>query len=205
MLQPDQSFTRLGRQPAPKPDLYQEVQEIFRTSRRERFEGGPPADFTRGLARIIERYGEAVLPALKIVLDEWVSYPGLVGEALRWLGYLNHSPTYERRRWLLVCILLSDASSLIKAEAALGVASLNDPWAIPYVEAAVRREPVDRIRRVMQAILDQLRAAQSGQRTARVSQRGDAPTGWGELMAVPSPQLARLPRLHPGLSGTGGL
>ena len=195
----------VGRWTAPKPDLYQEVQALFRAGRRERFEGGPDSDFAQGLSRVVQQHGDAVLPALKIVLDEWVSYPGLVGEALRRLGQVNHAPSYERRRFLLVYVLLSDASSLIKAEAALGVASLNDPWAIPYVEAAVRREPVDRIRRVMQAILDQLRAAQSGQRTARVSQRGDAPTGWGELMAVPSPQLARLPRLHPGLSGTGGL
>ena len=173
MLQPDQSFTRLGRQPAPKPDLYQEVQEIFRTSRRERFEGGPPADFTRGLARIIERYGEAVLPALKIVLDEWVSYPGLVGEALRWLGYLNHSPTYERRRWLLVCILLSDASSLIKADAAIGLASLHDPCIIPYFEAAIRVEPVDRIRQAMQESLAQLRVIQASKQAKSPMARRD--------------------------------
>ena len=71
------------------------------------------------------------------------------------LGRMNDSITRNRRLWILESGLFS-SSARIRDAAGLGLASLDDPHAIPYVRKAIDEERCDELREDLQQILEQL-------------------------------------------------
>ena len=92
-----------------------------------------------------------------IVVAERVS-PKVTGEALRHLGRFAHAPSQKDRLWLLERGL-SSTSPLSRDGAGLGLAHLSDPAAIPYLQAAIEREPVRSLKDDLQQVLDVLQHA----------------------------------------------
>jgi len=115
------------------------------SGRDEIFEDGIESEFSRGLVGLIKKYGNDALAELAyFIVYEKVSAE-VAGEALRWLGLLEHPLSYHWRLWLLERSLRS-SSARIRDCAVLGLAFLDDPHAIPYLRRAVDGEPVKELR-----------------------------------------------------------
>lgn len=136
-------------------DLYGEVKQLFELAIDEEFEDGFESQFSRSLVAFIEKYGRKAIEALTpIFINEKIN-PEIIAEALRWIGRIEHIPTYKDRQQLLErCLFCS--SPYIRDGAALGIASMNDPCAIPSLKLAIAKERIAELCEDMKQVLFQL-------------------------------------------------
>jgi len=81
--------------------------------------------------------------------------PEVLCEALRWLGRIDQVDSHSYRLWLLEKCLES-SSRMIRDGALLGIAAIDDPWAIPAVRKAIEKETCRELCDDMKAVLEQL-------------------------------------------------
>jgi hypothetical protein len=136
-------------------NLEEEVIQLFSNALETTFEDGMESDLSRNLYRLLIKDSDRVLDALigLILYDRFNEE--VSSEALRWLGRYNHYSSYDRRRWLLERCLHS-YSPRIRDAASLGLASMDDPHAIPFLREAIGREPYPELREDMNQVLNQL-------------------------------------------------
>lgn len=128
---------------------------VFRRATEERFEDGMESEFSQELESLVRSYGLSSKGILSLLLaDESVS-PRVWGEAMRSLGRMDDPTSREARLWILENGLIA-RSAVIRDGAVLGLASMNDSNAIPYLEKAVRSEKLSGLRADMQEVLVQL-------------------------------------------------
>lgn len=122
------------------------------------FEDGVESPFSRELIRNLEKYGNVALEVLfDLILHARIN-PELAAEALRWLGYIENHETHEYRRWLLERSL-ECSSPRVRDGALLGLASLDDPKAIPSLKLAIEKEQVSELRHDMEQTILQLESS----------------------------------------------
>lgn len=132
-----------------------EITVLFAAGTEEVFEDGMESEFSKALRVLVRVYGEVALEVLARHIIGGGSNEEVGAEALRWLGHMQHPPTYYPRLWLLERSLFCE-SARVRDGALLGLASLNDPVAIPYLKKAIVREKVEELREDMEQVLDQL-------------------------------------------------
>lgn len=139
-------------------DVYAKVEMLFSSANGEVFEDGMERAFSRELVSIVQKYGDrAMEPITHLLIRERVDAEE-ASEALRWLGRLRHGQTRAYRLWLLErCLLCSSPS--VRDGAGLGLASLDDPDAVPYLQRAISRETCDELREDLAQVLAQLERA----------------------------------------------
>ncbi len=137
----------------------QELRRLFAAACDEIFEDGMESVFSRGLVSLIKRYGNTAVETVTNFIIGKVVNPEVASEALRWLGHIDDPFTYRNRLHLLERSLWH-SSARVRDGAILGLASLDDPSAIPYLEKAVEREQIQELRRYMIQVLDQLKNTQ---------------------------------------------
>lgn len=151
----EQYTERWGNATAPReppPELSEELRAIFEVGREYFFEDGIGSEFSERLIALIRKYGDDALMELAyLVLYEKVNAE-VASEALRWLGYMKHPPSYHHRQWLLEASLQS-LSPRIRDGALLGLAYLDDPHAIPYLKHTMSQEQVEELRHDMEQLL----------------------------------------------------
>lgn len=136
-------------------DIYQKIEAIFEAGKEENFEDGMESEFSRKLISFIKKYGDKALEAItSLIVYEKVNAE-VATEALRWLGDLEHTPSYSFRLWLLERSLRS-SKARIRDGAILGLSSLNDPHAISYLKLAIEQEMCTELRKDMEQVLAQL-------------------------------------------------
>lgn len=136
-------------------EVQEQVDALLVLANEEHFEDGMESEFSKKLTRVIKKYGnDAVNVLTNFILSETVS-PETAAEALRWIGYLDHPPTYNKRLWLLEKSL-SCRSPIIRDGAILGLSYLDDPHAIPFIENAIRHEQREELQKDMLQVLNQL-------------------------------------------------
>ena len=139
-------------------ELYTQIASLFDAAKEEYFEDGIESEFERNLVAIVKNYGQIVVNELAyLILNQKVSNE-VASEALRCLGSLYHSVTYKFRLWLLEASLLSP-SAMVRDGAILGLASLDDRHALPYLKRVIAQELCEELRRNMEQVLDQLEQA----------------------------------------------
>ena len=93
------------------------------------------------------------------VLKDVLPTPSLsiyvVAEVLQILGWLAHEPSREMRFGILLSNLRHE-SPIIRDAAACALATMDDPRASEYLQAAIAREPQPSLRDDMQSVLAQL-------------------------------------------------
>ena len=137
------------------PEIAESFRCLLMSGKNEIFEDGMESEFSRGLMDFIKKYGNDALAELAyFIVYEKVSME-VAAEALRWLGLMNHPLSYHSRLWLLERSLRSRFAR-VRDGAALGLAFLDDPHAIPYLRQAIAREPIAELRGDMQQVLAQL-------------------------------------------------
>ncbi|MCY4525696.1 MAG: HEAT repeat domain-containing protein [Anaerolineaceae bacterium] len=136
--------------------LVEELRQIFFEAREEVFEDGMDSVFSRQLVDFMGSHGRLAIDILSgLLLLEKVNAE-VAGEALRHVGYIEHPSTRPVRRRLLERCLFG-SSARVRDGAIIGLAAMDDPQSIPFVEQAVERESIAELQEDMQAVLEQLR------------------------------------------------
>ncbi len=135
----------------------QSIVMLFEKARDEFFEDGMESVFSRKLVSLVQEYGNAAVEAIASLTFEGKANAEVAAEGLRWLGHMDHPSSYDSRRRLLEKSLFS-SSARIRDGAALGLASLDDPAAIPNLGKAIEREPHAELREDLEQVLAQLEA-----------------------------------------------
>ena len=136
-------------------ELKKRLEVAFRWAKDIQFEDGMENEFSRELLSLMERHENSAVDAVgELILSENVS-PAVASEALRWLGGMDDATTYQKRLWLLEKCLFS-SSPVVRDGAVVGVASMDDPSAIPYLRKARDKEPLNDLRKDMGQVLEQL-------------------------------------------------
>ena len=139
-----------------KPEaLTEELHRIFFAAREEVFEDGMDSVFSLRLVNFMERHSRLGIDILSDLLVLEKVNAEVAGEALRHVGYFEHAPTRLFRRRLLERCLFG-SSARIRDGAILGIAAIDDPYAIPSILRAINRETIPELKRDMNAVLEQL-------------------------------------------------
>ena len=132
------------------------VRSAFEAARDEVFEDGMESGLSRELEALVAEKGTAAVGAIaELVLKEKVE-PEAASEALRCLGQMEHASSYLYRRQTMEKSL-SSLAAIVRDGAALGLASMDDPRAIPYLEKAIEKEELDYLRKNLMQVLEQLK------------------------------------------------
>jgi hypothetical protein len=136
-------------------ELSEEIYNLFKASEEQNFEDGMETEFSKKLILLIKKYAnEAIDIIAGLILYEGVNAE-VASEALRWLGNIDHAPSYRFRLWLLERSLRCPKAR-IRDGAILGLSFLNDPNAISYLKSAIEQEKCTGLRQDMEQVLAQL-------------------------------------------------
>lgn len=151
---------RLANTTAQEEPLGELIKILFRKAQGIAFEDGMETEFSRELVRLVRKHGKVAMEIITaLIVNENVD-AGVAAEALRWLGRMEYLPSYHDRLWLLEKSLFS-RSVLVRDGAALGLASLDDPHAIPYLQRAIEHEKYASLREDLEQVRDQLESIRS--------------------------------------------
>lgn len=153
-LRPDTNPVAHGETHEP-PRLAEEFAIVFRAAKYERFHDGVHSAFSRKFTRLLEVYGTAAVVALEQAIGSNEHPPEVVAEALRWLPFVAESEAYKYRLNVLEKGL-RDQSAIVRDAATAALGSLDDPRALPALEAALASERLPEVRAVMQDTAQQL-------------------------------------------------
>jgi hypothetical protein len=138
------------------PHLEEQISSLLLNSQEERFESGYRSQLARQIQYVIDHYGEPAISVIaNLILNDKVN-PDVADEALRWIGAMSNPITHLARRRLLERCLMQANSLYIKDGAGIGLASMDDPDAIPVIMAAIAKEKNLEFKRDLQLIHDQL-------------------------------------------------
>ncbi len=136
-------------------EIRHNTKALFEAAKDQHFEDGMESEFSNKLVCLIEKHSHVALAAMAhLIISEMVN-DEVASEALRWLGRMDHPPTYHARLQLLERSLFSP-SARVRDGAALGLASMDDPHAITYLKQAIQKETLTELSRDLQQVLMQL-------------------------------------------------
>jgi hypothetical protein len=141
--------------PARNIDAEGRFRTAFQRSAEERFEDGMESEFSKELELLVKAYGPSSKDILSRLLEDDSVSAKAWGEAMRWLGRFDDRASHEARLWVLEKGLTAH-SAFVRDGAALGLASMDDPSAIPYLQRAIDSEKVGGLREDLQEVLSQL-------------------------------------------------
>lgn len=139
----------------PSDVLHSKIGTIFWKAKEEVFEDGMESTFSQQLNSVIRKCGNDAVEAITCLIVYERVDSEVAGEALRWLGRIDHAESYQYRRWLLERSL-SLSSSRVRDGAVLGLASMDDKHAISYLKSAIEKEQCFELKADMKLVLEQL-------------------------------------------------
>ncbi len=137
-----------------------EILNVFAGARYESFEDGVETDFSRNIVRLVERHPSEAIRALQDLISRNKLDPRLVAEIFRWLGEMEHSISFTKRRALLENNL-RHRSPYIRDGAIVGLAYMDDPLSIDALTEALQNEPIPELREYINETLEQLKCTQA--------------------------------------------
>lgn len=136
--------------------MLESITALLQNIHDEHFEDGMESEFSRRFIALILANPPTTLAALSDVLSAEQVNAEVAAEALRWLGRME-SPDTELQRRLILEQGLKSPTSRVRDGAILGLASLNDPDALPALEHAIQQETIPELRADMVEVLEQLK------------------------------------------------
>lgn len=145
----------------PVPELLERtVTEIFSSSREEEFAYGYTSKLASSLEDFIQRYGVDAIQAIQYQIPQKHVSVDVVIETLHSIGRSRHQASHDQRLLLLLSTL-STPLARIRSAAALGLAYMDDPKAIPILKNALNQETHNSAKVWLQRALEQLEDTQS--------------------------------------------
>lgn len=144
----------------PVPELVERMlSDIFSSSSEEEFSYGYVSQLAVSLEDFIRRYAVDAIDAIQYYVYQKQIDVDLLVEALHTIGQLQDEITHERRL-LLLRSALATSSARIRRAAALGLAYMDDPRAIPALKKALNVESQDSVKVWIEQTLKQLELTQ---------------------------------------------
>jgi HEAT repeat protein len=140
-------------------EIRRKTTALFEAAKDKYFEDGLESAFSNNLVALVEKHGEAAVKAITHLIASEIVNVEVASEALRWLGRMDHAPTYHTRLSLLERSLFSP-SAPVRDGAALGLAAMDDPHAITYLKQAIQEEKYPTLREDLKQVLTQLEAVE---------------------------------------------
>lgn len=131
------------------------ARSVFGVVVAEDLEDGTTVPFTSRLLSLVRKHGAEAVMEIASTIESPSVDPQVASWALRWLGRIRDPQSRLVCRWLLERSLRS-RSPIVRDGAALGLASLRDPHAIPHLQAAIERERSPALRRDLEQVLRQV-------------------------------------------------
>jgi hypothetical protein len=128
---------------------------VFQRAREERFEDGMESEFSKELESLVRACGPSSQEMLATLLEDDGLSKRVWGEAMRSLGRIDDPGSHLARLWMLEKGLTS-SSALVRDGATLGLASMDDRRAVPYLQRAIDVESIAGLRGDMQEVLSHL-------------------------------------------------
>ena len=116
-----------------------QIENLFHSYSNTDFEDGMENEFIDELLMLIRKFGVVAVHSLAKFINGNISKPQIVFEALRWLGSMSHTESYQSRVSLLE-LSLSHTSRWVRDGAALGLAAIKDIHSILYLCDAIEKE-----------------------------------------------------------------
>jgi hypothetical protein len=154
-----------------QPTLERQLVRWCASWSREVDEDGSGLDLIRELSSLLASNGVELIAILATVVRSLQAPEEVLHLLLRWLALIDDEPSRLARRWLLEDAL-SNQSRWVRDGAALGLATMKDPHAIPFVKAAHDSELVKELRADLAVILSRLEALAKWPRSSSSSTRG---------------------------------
>ena len=129
------------------------VADICERASQEHFEDGMDSTFTQELDQAFRTFGAAIFIPLSLIAMRFD--PNVVCEFLRWIGRIEDEQTIGCRRELLL-IGLERQDITVRSSAALGIASMDDPFFIEPLRTVVELEICEEFQRDILQVLQQL-------------------------------------------------
>lgn len=133
-------------------DINPKVETLFQAYANEDFDDGMESEFISEIVSLVQKYGAQAVEAIKPIIITQNVKPYVAFEVLRWLGRINHLESH-RSRLLFLEMCLDNPSRLVRDGAALGLASMKDAHAIPYLREALAQEKIQDLRKDMETVL----------------------------------------------------
>jgi hypothetical protein len=137
------------------PEIKIKLDAILDAAQRDIIEDGMHNAINERLPGLIAKDFSTVIPALMSVIEAGRTAPIIAAEVLKELGRLRSASSHASRLWVLERAL-SLPSPFIRDGAGLGLASLADADALPYLRRAVENEPNAQTRTDLQLVIDEL-------------------------------------------------
>lgn len=139
----------------PEAAALREILDIIDRIPPEDLEDGMTYDFGMRIIAVVNRYHELALTTLAESILGGDVPPAMASHALRWLGRMR-GPETESSRFRILSRGLQAASPVVRDGAALGLALLGRPEAVPSLRRAVEREPVVGLRDDLEQVAREL-------------------------------------------------
>lgn len=107
---------------------------VFDRATDERFEDGTESQFAKDLESLVRTVGSDSTDIPGNLLEDGSTSPEVLAEAMRWIGR-TEGMLSRKSKFSLLGIGLSSKSTLVRDSAALGLATIDDPAAIPLSSA----------------------------------------------------------------------
>lgn len=140
---------------SPQVFAHAEVLSYFDGLLMDELEDGMTLLLGERIFNVIETYGTPAIDALAGIIESQKVPVEALSHALRWVGRMRHPKSLHRRLWILRRSLLS-SSPVVRDGAALGLAALGSPHAIPSLRAAIEREKLPALRADIERVLKQM-------------------------------------------------
>ena len=132
-----------------------ELQLVAASAVAEHFEDGVENSVSRAIETAVFAYGSSAVEALGKLHAAGAFAPEVLGEALLWLGRLRHPDSRRSRFWFLT-YALRDLDPSIKSSAALGLASLQNADAAPYLQREAEATDIPMLRTRLRKLAEEL-------------------------------------------------
>ena len=140
-------------------EIRRQTEALFEAAKDQHFEDGMESDFSNEFVAFVEKHGDAAIKVIAHLTTSEIVNDEVAAEALRWLGRMDHAPTYQARLSLLERSLFCP-SARVRDGAALGLAAMDDPHAITYLKQAIQREKYTELREDLKQVLTQLETSE---------------------------------------------
>ena len=135
-----------------------EIDVVFGAAAEEVFEDAVDSEFSTRLILLIRQFGNRALDVVSTVILSGQAKAEVIAEALGTLGRMEDLKSRDARLRLLGRSLTC-SSPWIRDGATLGLAWIDDAAAATDLRTAIEKEPIDELRRNMEAVLTHLQRA----------------------------------------------
>jgi len=128
----------------------------FSRAATERFHDGMQSNFANELEVLAQNHPFEIRPIIIRLLNEKNDSPDVFAEVMRWIGN-TQAPISIEDRLIILSNGLDSSQYLVRDGAILGLASLDNPVAIPHLERAIAKESSPVLRKDMEQALQELK------------------------------------------------